>query len=181
MKDFRPSVALKKYYYVTLLVISLIIIWVPIFTLFVPVVFLFIGLPIIVIILFAFYWIPKYYETMIYNLTATELTWRRGVWFKNTGIVPYNRITNIDISQGPVSRAFGISSLKIQTAGYSAPNARSSEIKIDGVEKPEEMRQYILSYIKGKKPVAVETYDKDEKSDELRELIKIRKLLEKKK
>ncbi|MEM2082887.1 MAG: PH domain-containing protein [Nitrososphaerota archaeon] len=32
-----------------------------------------------------------------YKLTEDEIIWKRGVWFKSTGIVPYNRITNIDV------------------------------------------------------------------------------------
>lgn len=181
-EDFRPEPALRKLYYVYFLSIFLFgfLWWITPLTFFVPFAAYWLGIPIILVILFVVYWIPKYYQTMIYKLTGTELTWRRGVWFKNTGIVPYNRITNIDIAQGPVSRSFGIAALKIQTAGYSAPNARSSEIKIEGVADFEGMRETIMSLVRGRKPVAVETYEQEEESSVLKELVKIRKLLEKK-
>lgn len=51
------------------------------------------------------------------------------------GIVPYNRITNLDIRQGPVMRILGLSTLSIQTAGYSGQAI--PEIKIEGVEHAE--------------------------------------------
>jgi membrane protein YdbS with pleckstrin-like domain len=125
---------------------------------------------------FVSYWIPRYCASMRYGLTGSEITWRRGVWFRTTGIVPYNRITNIDIVQGPVSRAFGIASLKIQTAGYSARGG--AEIRMDGIERFEELREAIMSHVRGSKPVAVETYAADASARTFEELTRIRRLLE---
>lgn len=142
---------------------------------------MFIAVPTLLIFLFAALWVALYYRTIKYSLSGDEMTWRRGVWFRNTGIVPYNRITNVDISQGPVSRMLGIASLKIQTAGYSGQNMRSSEIKIEGMENFEELRERIMEYVRGRKPVAVETYEKGKGDPVLNELVKIRKLLEKRK
>ena len=101
-----------------------------------------------------------------------------GIQFKKIGVVPYNRIINIDIGQGPISRMLGIATLKIQTAGYSG-QARP-EIKIEGIEQFEELRELIMEFVKGKKPVAVETYEEEDIDLKiLNELVKIRKLLEK--
>ena len=128
------------------------------------------------VLIFVSYWIPKYYKTMVYKLTDHDMTWRRGVWFRKTGIVPYNRITNIDIDQGPVSRKLEVASLKIQTAGYSGQTT-TAEIRIEGMTHFEELRSTIMSYIQGSKPVGVVgTYEKEDKL--LNELVKIRRLLE---
>ena len=67
------------------------------------------------------------------------MRWKRGVIFRRTGIVPYNRITNIDIRQGPVMRALDISTLSIQTAGYSGQ--AQSEIRIEAIVHAEELRE----------------------------------------
>ncbi|MGQ9781071.1 MAG: PH domain-containing protein [Nitrososphaeria archaeon] len=72
--------------------------------------------------------------------------------------MPYNSITNIDVTQGPLSRSLRIASLKIQTAGYSAQKA-SAEIKIEGVEDYEALRDTIMGHVKGEKPQAVETFE----------------------
>lgn len=182
-EDFRPSVQLKRLYVISISAI-LVVLFLPVsLIIFVApsVVALIIGVPFLFVFLFLFYWVPKFYKTIQYKLSDSEMTWRRGVWFRNTGIVPYNRITNVDIAQGPVSRMLGIAALKIQTAGYSAPNTRSSEIKIEGVENSEEMRETIMSFVRGGKPVAVETYDGgDVNSRILNELVRIRKSLVKK-
>jgi uncharacterized protein len=83
---------------------------------------------------------------MWYELRDDEMRWKRGVWFHTTGIVPYNRITNLDIKQGPVMRALGISTLAIQTAGYSGK--AMAEIRIEGMEHAEELRELIRTLVR---------------------------------
>ncbi len=182
-KEFKPSPKLKNLYYIYFALIALVFIlpWLTPIVVFAPVIFSsFISIPIFIILIFTVFWIPKYYGTIFYKLTSNEIFWRRGVWFKTTGIVPYNRITNIDISQGPLSRAFGLSTLRIQTAGYSVATRRSAEIRLDGIRNAKELREFIMSFIDRKKPVAVETYETEDVDTKiLNELVKIRKLLKK--
>jgi membrane protein YdbS with pleckstrin-like domain len=184
--ELRPSEQLMTLYYVYATPIFLILLLpILILSIFVQV-FLFIFLaPFLLVFILVFLWIPMYFRTINYKLTRDDMTWRRGVWFKNTGIVPYNRITNVDIAQGPVSRSLGIASLKIQTAGYSAPSTRSSEIRIEGMKNFEQLRETIMAYVRGRKPVAIEAYPTEQdKSDPhervIGELVRIRKALEKK-
>jgi membrane protein YdbS with pleckstrin-like domain len=185
-QEFTPAFQLKKLFYIYLSIITLFILGIvsiPVFfveQIVAAILFAAMILPIIIIFLITAWWIPKYYKTIIYKLTNTEISWRRGVWFKKTGLVPYNRITNIDIVQGPVSRKLGIGSLKIQTAGYSATSGAASEIRLDGIEDFEGLRETIMRIVRGKKPVAVETYEGESSNEVLKELVKIRKLLEKK-
>lgn len=180
--QFTPAPQFKTLYFAYLLlsVIFFILPWYLPVAIFAPLIVTFIfTLIVLSIVILVLYWIPRYYPTIHYHFTDTEIEWRRGVWFKKTGIVPYNRITNIDVEQGPLSRMLKIASLKIQTAGYSAPSGAggTSEIRIEGVEPYEELRQYVMGFVRGKKPVATETYE--EGSAILEELVKIRKLLEK--
>jgi membrane protein YdbS with pleckstrin-like domain len=126
-------------------------------------------------------WNSLYYDSIVYHLNETEMTWKRGVWFRQTGIVPYNRITNVDIVQGPLMRIFGISNLRIQTAGYSAQNV--AEIRISGIEEPEPLREMIMGFVRSRGPVAAATGGDDSENpgqvstgeilDELREIRKI--------
>ena len=184
-EDFRPEPQLKTLYYIYTVVAFVFgfLSWMTPVLIFAPfMIAVMIGAPVLIILIFAACWIPKYYKTVIYRLTGDEMTWRRGVWFRKTGIVPYNRITNIDISQGPVSRKLGIASLKIQTAGYSVTAARSSEIQIEGIRDFEGLRETIMDFVRGRKPVATETYGQGKESAEpkvIKELVRIRKLLEK--
>ena len=157
-EEFKPSPKLMKLYfiyYLIAIIIGFLPWYIPTVILAPPVVSISISLVFIPMIIFAGIWIPKYYNSIFYKVTKHEIVRRRGVWFKYTGIVPYNRITNIDIAQGLISRRLGIASLKIQTAGYSAGKARA-ELRLDGIEKFEELRDLIMSFVKKRRPAAVE-------------------------
>ena len=100
---------------------------------------------VVVFIVFA-YWTKLYYESMWYELHEDEMRWKRGVWFRTTGIVPYNRITNLDLKQGPVMRWLNISTLSIQTAGYSGQAV--PEIRIEAIEHADELRELIRTLVR---------------------------------
>ncbi|MFA5221184.1 MAG: PH domain-containing protein [Methanoregula sp.] len=135
------------------------------FTVFVLLIFGFTGFPILleagsdllvngfivagflVIIAIFVIWARLYYVSMWYELREDEISWKRGVWFRTTGIVPYNRITNLDIRQGPLMRMFGISTLALQTAGYSGQAV--PEIKIEGQIHADELRELIRFMVRG--------------------------------
>ena len=141
------------------------------------------GLLILIVIFVA--WVRLYYQSMWYELRDDEMSWKRGVWFRRTGIVPYNRITNLDVIQGPVMRRVGISTLSIQTAGYSGQAV--PEIRIEGIEHADDLRELIRSLVRqsgmhndgtggGAPQITLPT---DQKIIE--ELVKIRILLEQQK
>jgi hypothetical protein len=183
---FKPSVALTTWFIVDFMLFMLFIISMTI----IPAIiasgydWIIMGITLIgvlaLIVIFVF-WVGLYYGSMWYELRDDEMSWKRGVWFHRTGIVPYNRITNLDIIQGPVMRTLGISTLSIQTAGYSGQAV--PEIRIEGIEHAEELRELIRSLVRqstshddgtgGGMPGAVSN---DQKIIE--ELIKIRMLLE---
>jgi membrane protein YdbS with pleckstrin-like domain len=101
----------------------------------------------LILFILLWYWVGLYYESMWYELREDEINWKRGVWFRTTGIVPYNRITNLDVRQGPFMRFLGISSLAIQTAGYSGQAV--PEIRIEAIEHADELREVIRSMVRG--------------------------------
>jgi membrane protein YdbS with pleckstrin-like domain len=103
------------------------------------------GVLAIVLIIFVV-WTRLYYDTMVYELHDDEMRWRRGVWFRTTGIVPFNRITNLDLRQGPVMRRLGISTISVQTAGYSGQSV--PEIRIEAIEHAEELRELLRASVR---------------------------------
>jgi membrane protein YdbS with pleckstrin-like domain len=149
---FKPSPSMKTWFrgnIVLGIAIVLLFSYVPV-ALFsdVPAVFSIVilaGTALLLILLW--YWVGLYYESMWYELRDDEINWKRGVWFRKTGIVPYNRITNLDVRQGPFMRFLGISTLAIQTAGYSGQAV--AEIRIEAIEHAEELREGIRSMIRG--------------------------------
>ena len=142
----------------------------------------FLGLGLVV------FWIPRYYTSITYALTDDEIIVRKGVWWKRASFVPYNRITNINVIQGPVARHFGLGTVLIQTAGFSSGGgssaARPAEAVIFGIKNFEEVKDNIMNFVRGIKPVAVEAKAEAKAPEDLNrqmlaELKKIRKALEK--
>jgi membrane protein YdbS with pleckstrin-like domain len=186
---FKPSVALITWFIVDFILLTL-----PVLSFTVlPVIFasefeglitsiIFMGVLILVVIFGV--WIRLYYLSMWYELRDDEMSWKRGVWFRRTGIVPYNRITNLDVIQGPVMRMLGISTLSIQTAGYSGQAV--PEIRIEAIEHAEELRELIRTLVRqsgildnGTGGTSSSTVSTDQKM--IDELVKIRILLEQQK
>jgi membrane protein YdbS with pleckstrin-like domain len=187
---FKPSVALTTWFIVDFILVILLILTCTI----VPVIIAsesdwiitgltLTGMLILIVIFVA--WVRLYYASMWYELKDDEMSWKRGVWFRRTGIVPYNRITNLDVIQGPVMRRLGISTLSIQTAGYSGQAV--PEIRIEGIEHADDLRELIRTLVRqsgvhsdgtggGAPQITLPT---DQKIIE--ELVKIRILLEQQK
>ena len=146
--------------------------------------------PLFLLILFVWYWINQYYASISYALTDNEIVVHKGVWWKNKSFVPYNRITNINIEQGPISRHFQLGTVLIQTAGFSggagsAGGLKPAEAVIFGVKNFEEIKDKIMDFVREISPVAVEARaeavaPQDINRQILAELKKISKSLEKK-
>ncbi|ABN57866.1 MULTISPECIES: PH domain-containing protein [Methanoculleus] len=152
---FRPVPQFRSYLYASLIlaVVVFVLPWLAPIVIFsrLPVALAF-AVPVLAIVVFIAYWIPLYHESIVYRLTVTEVTWRRGVWFRQTGIVPYNRITNVDIVQGPLMRFFSFSAVRVQTAGYSAQ--AQAEIVLNGIADPKDLQETIMNFVRTTGPVA---------------------------
>ncbi len=160
IKEFKPSKKLKKLYYIYIIIALIFgyLIWeIPFFIwafiFMVPsglineLIIITISIVVLQVIIFSFlfYWASKYYKTISYKITSNDIEWSRGVWIKMSGTIPYHKIQNINIVQGPIARKFKIGALRIQTAGYSA-TARP-EITISGIQNLVEIRDLILEQI----------------------------------
>lgn len=195
---FKPHQDFKKLYYSYLLIgfIALYLSWiVPVSILihlflssfFTLIIISLMSIPFILIVLFIAFWIPKFYSSISYSLSESDIVIEKGVWWKRKNIVPYNRVTNIDVVQGPLSRHFALGKISIQTAGFSGGgsggNAKAAEAIIIGIRNFEEIKDFILSRVKRLRPIAIEADSEpatieDASHRMIDELRKIRKLLE---
>jgi uncharacterized membrane protein YdbT with pleckstrin-like domain len=141
------------------------------------------------IVAFAFltWWIPAFYRTVAYRLTDDELEYRRGVFFRQRSTVPYDRITNVNASQGPIQRLVGAGSVAVHTAGYGGQ--MGAELSIGGVGDFEAIKEQVLDKVRRRRPVATESGDTTDTTvaaddpatpseEMLAELRRIRELLE---
>jgi membrane protein YdbS with pleckstrin-like domain len=132
------------------------------------------------------WWIPAFYRTANYRLTDEEIEYHRGVFFQQKTTVPYNRITNVNAFQGPIQRIVDAGSVGIHTAGYGGQ--MGAELSISGVSDYEDIKDQILTKVRGRRPAATEGADDRSRSpsavsdgqtnEVLSELRHIRELLE---
>ncbi|MFC1497940.1 PH domain-containing protein [Verrucomicrobiota bacterium] len=82
-----------------------------------------------------------FFNTIRYELDDRYVTKASGVLWKKRRSIPLEKITNIDIRQGPFERIFGYGKIWIFTpsTGMSTP-----EEKLVGIIKPHDMKQTII-------------------------------------
>jgi len=142
--------------------------------------FMFIDVPLIVSVVFCLYWINEYVTSIGFMLTESDIIVKRGVWWRHRRTVPYNRITNIDIAQGPISRMLGLGAVAVQTAGYSAAGgtSRRAEANIFGIQNFDGVRETILDLLRARRPIAVEAGTEEPSDINLQILQELRKIRE---
>ncbi|ANY19153.1 Bacterial membrane flanked domain protein [Tsuneonella dongtanensis] len=80
-----------------------------------------------------------------YDLGADRLRVARGLWFRSDTVVPFGRVQHIDVTQGPLERAFGLSTLVVHTAG-----THNASVSLPGLATDDAaaMRETIRTHIK---------------------------------
>jgi membrane protein YdbS with pleckstrin-like domain len=76
-----------------------------------------IGFALLVFVYLALWSPPRRYRRWAYAVDGEALQLRHGLWVRIHTLVPLDRVQHIDVSQGPLERAFGICSLVLHTAG----------------------------------------------------------------
>jgi len=61
----------------------------------------------------------KYFDFRLYQV-EDSLEYERGLLKRSEGSIPLEKIQKLTIEENPLKRLFGYSTLKIETAGYSA-------------------------------------------------------------
>ena len=146
---------------------------------------IFMGIWILAAIPFLIY-IHAYYKSLEYTITDDSVISKRGVFWKRHVTVPYKKITNVDLTQGPLQRRYKIGTLNIQTAGAGGAQGARPELRIVGVNNYDKVKDEIverLKEIKIQKNVEREDKENLESKDNvsiqiLNELKAIRKALE---
>ena len=78
--------------------------------------------------------VRRRFESWGYSEQDDDLLVRRGVLFSRLSIVPYGRMQFVDVTAGPLERAFGLATVKMHTA------AAASDARIPGLEQGEAAR-----------------------------------------
>jgi membrane protein YdbS with pleckstrin-like domain len=94
-------------------------------------------------------WLPAYYRTLEYEVDDDSVDGRRGVFWKRHVTVPYTKITNIDIHQGPLERKFGLGTIHVQTAGAGGQQGGVAELRLVGIADLQGVKELISERVKG--------------------------------
>jgi membrane protein YdbS with pleckstrin-like domain len=97
------------------------------------------------------------YEMRWYKVTDRSLRIRAGVWNVHEMTMTFANVQNITVSQGPLERLFGISDVKVDSAGgggssggshgkAEGPNLHVATFR--GVDNPEEIRDLMLQRLR---------------------------------
>lgn len=108
---------------------------------------LFILIWFIVMILIIF-WIPAAFRALEYTIDSDGVKMKGGVVWKKYVTVPYLKITNVDITRGPLQRYYNIGTIHVQTAGASGKQGEKAELKLSGIRDLEKVRETIIQNIK---------------------------------
>lgn len=101
--------------------------------------------PVLFIILYLVFRSPgRHYRAWGYRMDEANLHVRHGVWIRTEVMVPLDRVQHIDLSQGPIEKAFGVSRLIVHTAG-----TQFSRVSLPGLARDdaERMRDEIRARI----------------------------------
>ena len=100
------------------------------------------GFPLLVVFLIFLFVLAYFgYFQMSYALREKDIFYKKGLIFRKSTVIPFNRIQHCEVNHGPIDRFFGLASLKIFTAG-----GVSSDLSIPGLSesKAHSLKDYIV-------------------------------------
>lgn len=77
------------------------------------------------------YVVARRYRSWGYAEREDDLLVRRGVMFARLSVVPYGRMQFVDVTAGPLERAFGLATVRLHTA------AAATDARIPGLAREE--------------------------------------------
>ena len=91
------------------------------------------------------------YELRWYVITDRSLMIREGVWNTKEITLTYANAQNVRVTQGPLERLFGFSTVEIEVAGGGSGEHGVSRNRalLRGLARPQEVRDLILDRLKG--------------------------------
>lgn len=87
--------------------------------------------------------IDRYLANLRCALTERTLDIKKGIWNKTESTIPLDKITDLQLFQGPVMRHFGLHGFKVETAGQSSPTG-GSLVNIVGIVDTKAFRSAVL-------------------------------------
>lgn len=114
--------------------------WQPVFILSI----LIVTIPFAIIYFFVSrFFIDKYLENLSCTLTERTLDIKKGIFNKTESTIPLEKITDLQLFQGPIMRYFDLYGFKVETAGQSTAGG-GSLVNIVGITETKAFRKAVL-------------------------------------
>jgi putative membrane protein len=107
-------------------------------------------------VLFAFFSIGSLYLKWLkleYRVGAHELRIDSGWLSRTSRAIPFDRVTDVDLEQGPLQRLFGLARIKLETGGSAGGKEEEGVLHTISLERAEALREHIRAR-KGLAPAA---------------------------
>lgn len=92
----------------------------------------------------ASFFIDKYLKNLSCTLTERTLDIKKGILNKTESTIPLEKITDLQLFQGPIMRYFGLHGFKVETAGQSS-GPGGSLVNIVGIVDTKGFRKAVLA------------------------------------
>lgn len=93
-------------------------------------------------LIFASFFVNKYFERLHCELTTRSLKFNKGYIFRTEKTIPLDKIQDLTFKEGPLLKAFGLSVLKIETAGSSG--AGTPDLTLIGIVDASDFRDRVF-------------------------------------
>ncbi|MDZ7720608.1 MAG: PH domain-containing protein [Balneolaceae bacterium] len=93
-------------------------------------------------LIFGRMYLNRYFDSLFCELTSRALKFRKGVLFQVERTIPLDKIQDLTFREGPLLRYFGLSILKIETAGQS--NQTGTDMSLIGIVDAREFREKVI-------------------------------------
>ena len=98
-----------------------------------------------------------YWRKFEYRVGANEIRIDSGILSRTHRSIPFDRIQDVDITQGPVARLLGIAQVKLETGSSSGPKSDEGVLRAIALERAEELRRLIRARRGAAAPAPVPT------------------------
>lgn len=84
-----------------------------------------------------------YWRKFEFRVGANEIRIDSGIFSRTHRSIPFDRIQDVDISQGPFARLFGIARVKFETGASSSPTADEGVLQAIPLDRAEQLRALV--------------------------------------
>lgn len=93
-------------------------------------------------LIFGRMYLKRYFNSLFCELTTRSLKFKKGVLFQVERTIPLDKIQDLTFREGPLLRYFGLSILKVETAGQSVQGG--TDMSLIGIVDAREFREHVI-------------------------------------